>query len=61
MAKTRKEKYVPVNFVAVGDTYYYQIGNYYLPVKVLRNRIEVKCPSGLKTLVSINDLYQEVK
>ncbi len=60
MAKKRKEQYIPADEVKTGETYYVKIGCVNMPVKVVRNRIEVKYPSGLYALVSMKDLYKEV-
>lgn len=60
MVKKRKEKYIPADEVKTGETYYVKIGCVNMPVKVVRNRIEIKYPSGLYGLVSMKDLYKEV-
>ena len=61
MAKKRKEQYIPADEVKTGETYYVKFDKFVMPVKVVRNRIEIKYPSGLYALVSMKDLYKEVQ
>ena len=61
MVKKHKEKYIPADVVTAGETYYVKFDKFVMPVKVVRHRIEIKYPSGLYALVSMKDLYKEVK
>lgn len=58
--KIGKTHYIPTDEVKTGETYCVKFDKFVMPVKVVRNRIEIKYPSGLHALVSMKDLYKEV-